>query len=73
MEVKMIEWECPHCGNHSGTRAAEHDRFDWMVEDARSMKELWQCTECYLWQCTECYGYYFAYFKLEKITKCQEV
>lgn len=63
--VEEVEWECPHCGDPSGTRAAEHDRFDWMIQDARSIKELWQCAECY--------GYYFTYFRLEKITKCKEM
>ena len=63
--MKYPPWKCPHCGHRSGTMVFSHDRFDYMFEDPNHMKELWQCSECD--------GWFFAYFKLYKITAVQEV
>jgi ribosomal protein L37AE/L43A len=59
-----IKWECPHCGHPAGTRGAEHEKFDWEFDDARHQKELWRCEECD--------GWYFTYWKLERITALEE-
>jgi hypothetical protein len=57
----MIEWKCPHCG---GIEVADSDNFDWSFRNDREMKELWECYSC-------C-GYYFVYYKIDKIVAMKE-
>ena len=60
----LQEWKCPHCKHDFSTMVADHEKFDFQMHTATTMKQLWRCDNCN--------GYHFAYFELSSITRLWE-